>query len=107
MPLLYIRKKETGGRVFHGSTEGSFDIAKQVNICIKSLTHIFWVLGHQPRIMGRDSSWHPVLLECTDANVSLCQLERLFNNLSKKMKRGGRGNKLLRGSIRDFRQKNL
>lgn len=107
MPLLYVREKETGGRVFHGSTEGSFDIAKQVNVCIKSLTHIFWVPGRQTRIMVRDSSWHPVQLEHTDANVNLCQLERLFNNVSKKMKRGGRGNNLLRGSIRDFRQKNL
>lgn len=68
---------------------------------------LFWVPGHQSRLLGRDSSWWPVLLECIDANMGLCQLERLFRNLSKKMKRDGRGDKLLRGSKRDFRQKNL
>lgn len=92
MPLLYVKEKETGGRAFCGSTGGSFDVAKQVSACIISLTHISWVPGQQPRLLGRDRSWHPVLLECTDANVSLCQLGRLFHNLPKKDEERWQGN---------------
>lgn len=70
-------------KTFRGSTETSLDIVKQVSANIKISDPLFWVPGHQPSLLGRDSSWCPVLLECTDANRDLCQLERLFHSLCK------------------------
>lgn len=51
LPLLSTVEKKTGGRVFCGSTDGSFDIVRQVSACIKSLTHFF---GCQDTSLG---SW--------------------------------------------------
>lgn len=87
-------------KTFHGSTETSLDVVKQVSANIKISDLLFWVPGHQPSLLGRDSIWCPVLLECTDANRDLCQLERLFHSLCKVRKGDGMANKLLKETKR-------